>query len=83
MWTGCDVTCGIGTLTRRRTCSSPAPAFGGLNCTGQKEETQVCKREPCPGTGYTLLKDLMNTGIQNLKSRLIHSFTSKQAYHME
>ncbi|XP_053385781.1 A disintegrin and metalloproteinase with thrombospondin motifs adt-1-like [Mercenaria mercenaria] len=51
VWSGCDVTCENGTQSRRRTCTNPAPAYGGLNCTGNKMETKVCHRELCPVHG--------------------------------
>ncbi|XP_045179462.1 A disintegrin and metalloproteinase with thrombospondin motifs adt-1-like [Mercenaria mercenaria] len=50
-WSSCDVTCENGTQSRHRTCTNPAPANGGLNCTGNEMETKVCQRELCPVHG--------------------------------
>ncbi|XP_078578186.1 mucin-like protein [Branchiostoma floridae x Branchiostoma japonicum] len=50
-WTGCSVTCGVGTETRERTCNNPAPANGGAGCVGLGEETQQCNAGPCPVDG--------------------------------
>ncbi|XP_052220183.1 SCO-spondin-like isoform X8 [Dreissena polymorpha] len=50
-WLSCDVTCGNGKLTRTRTCSHPAPAHGGYNCTGDDKQTTPCTMNPCPVDG--------------------------------
>lgn len=44
----CSVTCGGGTYSRSRTCSDPAPANGGLNCTGDSADYGDCNTTPCP-----------------------------------
>jgi cysteine-rich repeat protein len=44
-WGVCSVTCGGG--TQSRTCTNPAPANGGTDCTG--EATQSCNTNSCPG----------------------------------
>ncbi|XP_078603946.1 uncharacterized protein LOC144877774 [Branchiostoma floridae x Branchiostoma japonicum] len=41
-WSDCSVTCGVGTQTRDRSCTNPAPAYGGAVCDGDAEETQEC-----------------------------------------
>ncbi|XP_078660161.1 uncharacterized protein LOC144904888 [Branchiostoma floridae x Branchiostoma belcheri] len=41
-WSGCSVTCGVGTETRDRTCTNPAPANGGADCDGPAQETREC-----------------------------------------
>ncbi|XP_078578159.1 ectin-like [Branchiostoma floridae x Branchiostoma japonicum] len=49
-WSGCSVTCGVGTETRDRTCTNPAPANGGANCVGETQETRQCDTGvSCPG----------------------------------
>ncbi|XP_035665050.1 C-type mannose receptor 2-like [Branchiostoma floridae] len=49
-WSGCSVTCGVGTETRDRTCNNPAPANGGADCVGQTQETRLCDTgASCPG----------------------------------
>ncbi|KAI8503741.1 hypothetical protein Bbelb_187120 [Branchiostoma belcheri] len=42
LWSDCNMTCGVGTQSRDRTCTNPAPANGGSNCDGLAQETQVC-----------------------------------------
>jgi len=46
-WSVCSVSCGTGTQTR--TCTNPAPAYGGANCTGVK--SQSCVMTACPVNG--------------------------------
>ncbi|XP_048586559.1 uncharacterized protein LOC5521005 [Nematostella vectensis] len=50
-WTTCTRTCGTGTQWRMRTCTNPAPANGGLNCSGPANQTQECSKQPCPVDG--------------------------------
>ena len=47
-WSECSVTCGGGTQTSTRTCTNPAPAYGGSDCQGESTETQDCFNPPCP-----------------------------------
>src|SRR3989344_2317176 len=48
-WSACSVTaCGSsGTQTRTRTCTNPAPANGGANCSGPSFEFQACSTAAC------------------------------------
>ena len=48
-WSACSQTCGTGTQTR--TCTSPAPAFGGANCSALGPASQTCNTQPCPVNG--------------------------------
>ncbi|XP_078679721.1 properdin-like [Branchiostoma floridae x Branchiostoma belcheri] len=47
-WTSCPVTCGGGQLFRTRTCTDPAPAHEGDDCTGNSHETANCAIADCP-----------------------------------
>lgn len=49
-WTGgaCSVSCGTGTATYTRTCTNPAPANGGANCTGSTSNTVSCTMACAP-----------------------------------
>ncbi|KAL3870925.1 hypothetical protein ACJMK2_038953 [Sinanodonta woodiana] len=47
-WSLCSQTCGGGSKSRSRQCSSPAPGDYGLNCTGHDHETDNCNIEECP-----------------------------------
>ena len=49
----CSVTCGNGSQTRTRDCSSPEPVNGGSNCTGNSSESQDCIESPCSGMSGT------------------------------
>ena len=44
-WTSCSKSCGSGKLTR--TCTNPAPAHGGSDCSGSAHQT--CNTQACPG----------------------------------
>ena len=48
-WDACPVTCGGGVQNRSRTCTNPPPAFGGMPCPGESDETRSCNEDPCPG----------------------------------
>ena len=45
----CSATCGGGDQIKTRSCSNPAPAFGGAVCVGDAEASQKCNTNPCPG----------------------------------
>ncbi|XP_078581905.1 scavenger receptor cysteine-rich domain-containing protein DMBT1-like [Branchiostoma floridae x Branchiostoma japonicum] len=54
-WSACSVTCGVGTQTRDRSCTNPAPAHGGADCAGLTRETQACNTGvSCPGNSKVL-----------------------------
>ncbi|XP_048746179.2 uncharacterized protein LOC125658800 [Ostrea edulis] len=46
-WGTCTVTCGGGTQTRTRSCTSPTPQYGGANCVGTTSQTQDCNTQVC------------------------------------
>ena len=54
-WSKCSKTCGDGTHTRMRTCTSPAPENGGLPCQGSSTETKECKSFACSGNGASTI----------------------------
>ena len=43
-WGACSATCDLGLETRLRTCTNPAPQYGGLDCpsTTNDTETRTC-----------------------------------------
>lgn len=54
-WGACSVTvCGqVGTQTRTRTCTNPAPSGGGIYCSGSPVETRSCMASGCAGSGIS------------------------------
>jgi len=46
-WSTCSATCGVGIQTR--TCTNPAPANGGADCSGLSSQT--CNTQACPVNG--------------------------------
>ncbi|KAL9846109.1 hemicentin-1 isoform 2-T2 [Geothlypis trichas] len=50
-WGPCSTTCGKGSQTRPRLCTSPAPAHGGPRCPGPDTQLQLCFRRRCPVDG--------------------------------
>ena len=43
----CSVTCGAGTKYRSRSCTSPAPLYGGANCAGSSSQSASCNLGTC------------------------------------
>jgi len=43
------VTCGGGYKHKTRTCTNPAPSYGGDDCYGSKKETVACNTQDCKG----------------------------------
>lgn len=54
-WSQCQGRCGMGIQSRSRTCSEPAPTYGGHLCRGSSKERRTCTMpfvddgDPCPG----------------------------------
>uniref|UniRef100_A0AAY5L1M4 SCO-spondin n=1 Tax=Esox lucius TaxID=8010 RepID=A0AAY5L1M4_ESOLU len=49
-WTQCSLSCGgLGLKTRTRACSHPAPARGGRDCLGPRQESTYCQAPDCQG----------------------------------
>ncbi len=55
-WTACSKTCGGGTQERNRSCTNPAPAYGGLDCDGPSTGTRKCNSFPCFGNLFKSCK---------------------------
>ncbi|XP_011264749.2 semaphorin-5A [Camponotus floridanus] len=48
-YSACTQTCGFAMKSRRRTCTNPAPAFGGRVCVGYDHDDTMCiDLPPCP-----------------------------------
>ena len=47
-WSFCSVTCGDGTITKRRKVIQYA-AYGGEECSGEDKKIKSCNLGPCPG----------------------------------
>ena len=47
-YTKCSKSCGSGSQVSTRTCDNPAPAHGGMECSGLAERTRECNTNPCP-----------------------------------
>ncbi|XP_052259949.1 coadhesin-like [Dreissena polymorpha] len=69
-WSQCDVTCEDGHIQRTKTCTNPAPASGGLNCSGASLETRTCKLAQCPSWSEWFLGDCSVTCGNGTISRL-------------
>ncbi|XP_075396933.1 semaphorin-5A [Tenrec ecaudatus] len=52
-WSKCSATCGGGHYMRTRSCSNPAPAYGGDICLGLHTEEALCSTQPCPESWST------------------------------
>ena len=48
-WQPCSVTCDTGNRSRIRTCTEPAPKWGGQNCIGINMSINACSERKCAG----------------------------------
>ena len=65
-WTECSTTCGPGMKSRYRSCTNPAPAFGGKDCSrlGDPDQVAPCELTKCPGI-LSLAVDLVQPTPSN------------------
>ncbi|XP_053390870.1 coadhesin-like, partial [Mercenaria mercenaria] len=87
-WTSCDVTCDNGTQVRTRTCTHPAPANGGDDCTGPSAETIQCTRDLCPvhggwttWSGWGSCSSTCDIGIQRRDRSCSNPYPSRFGEH--
>jgi len=54
----CSASCGGGSQVQKRSCTNPAPLYGGNTCIGSDTQTITCNPQPCPvlPTGGVLSK---------------------------
>jgi hypothetical protein len=50
-WSACSESCAGGDQTKTRTCTNPAPEYGGAACDGQTFDAQQCNEHACPING--------------------------------
>ncbi|XP_033625738.1 uncharacterized protein LOC117288968 [Asterias rubens] len=50
-WSTCTHSCGGGTRDHSRTCTDPAPGYGGVDCDGVNFEVGVCGEIECKADG--------------------------------
>ncbi|XP_073249502.1 meprin A subunit beta-like isoform X2 [Porites lutea] len=55
-WDACDKSCGYGKQKRRRTCSDPAPKFGGKTCPGADTQFRMCNMMACLDRYYLYIE---------------------------
>ncbi|CAG2224126.1 HMCN [Mytilus edulis] len=60
-WSSCNVTCGGGLRHSQRTCTNPAPKFGGEKCVGEDTMFDSCSEMACPIDGTWLEWSLWST----------------------
>ena len=76
----CSKSCGGGSQTRYRHCTSPTPAHGGAYCKGASSETNRCNQQLCPGKtifpieNYLLLDDALWVYGEVLLTIFIHEY---------
>ncbi|XP_078664778.1 uncharacterized protein LOC144907513 [Branchiostoma floridae x Branchiostoma belcheri] len=57
-WSGCSADCGIGRQTGRRSCTNPAPQFGGRGCGRRDTRSKWCYEDSdCTGPKHEAIFD--------------------------
>lgn len=59
-WNACDKSCGYGKQKRKRTCSDPAPKFGGKTCPGPDTQFRMCNMMACLDSRWNLYFPLLS-----------------------
>ena len=64
-WTSCSATCGGGTRTRTKLCDSPAPANGGMECSGDtgSDNTEDETDSTCNSSGCKEINLIISTSF--------------------
>ncbi|XP_030825622.1 semaphorin-5A [Camarhynchus parvulus] len=75
-WSKCSATCGGGHYMRTRSCTNPAPAYGGDICLGLHTEEALCNTQPCPDSWseWSEWSDCDSSGFQSRARQCILVF---------
>ncbi|KAJ7397259.1 semaphorin-5A [Pitangus sulphuratus] len=75
-WSKCSATCGGGHYMRTRSCTNPAPAYGGDICLGLHTEEALCNTQPCPDSWseWSKWSDCDSSGFQTRTRQCIILF---------
>ncbi|XP_052808900.1 coadhesin-like [Mya arenaria] len=76
-WTKCSLTCGLGSITRKRACTNPAPASGGRDCKGNSIDTRDCTDGPCAAWSHWYEGECSVTCGDGTRDRLRHCSTGR------
>ncbi|KAK3740919.1 hypothetical protein QZH41_006085 [Actinostola sp. cb2023] len=67
-WSKGSRSCGGATQYRTRTCTNPAPKYGGKDCVGKDRETRACNKQPCPAKfGLKPVKQVVPESVGKVK----------------
>ena len=82
-WTECSVSCGNGTVQRRRACSDPLPDNGGLYCNGSDTEIEQCSLDPCRECSEILETDNSTLSCTNVTGMIVCTHTCNDGYSFD
>ncbi|CAH3159794.1 unnamed protein product [Porites lobata] len=71
-WQPCSVTCDTGNRSRVRTCTEPAPKWGGQNCIGINMSINACSERKCADSSKR--SHLQSSSKSGLLAPLLGSF---------